>query len=183
MGNYAPVADELSVRRQSSLPMYEKPFRNDDINDSEEADRQRYTEVLGIIGALGREAPNHTIPLLCNLLEGRLSRLHGQIQRLVQSGSLNIDKVLGDLYEDIHWILLVSGNVLTMDTDGETALIPTEIMRYSLDKANEVNIETSLRVLASPGEPSASIPGHESTDPVVKLAAAVLRLSEIGTKT
>ena len=155
----------------------------DDINDSEEADRQRYKEVLGTIGALGREAPNHTIPLLCNLLEGRLSRLHGQIQRLVQSGSLNIDNVLGDLYEDIHWILLVSGNVLTMDTDGETALIPTEIMRYSLDKANEVNIETSLRVLASPGEPSASIPGHESTDPVVKLAAAVLRLSEIGTKT
>ena len=69
---------------------------------------------------------------------------------------------------------------MTMDTDGETALIPTEIMRYSLEKANEVNIETSLRVLASPGEPSASIPGHESTDPVVKLAAAVLRLSEIG---
>jgi len=36
MGNYAPVADELSVRRQSSLPMHEKPFRNDDINDSEQ---------------------------------------------------------------------------------------------------------------------------------------------------
>ena len=62
----------------------------DDINDSEESDRQRYKEVLGTIGALGREAPSHSIPLLCNLLEGRLSRLHGQIQRLVQSGSLLI---------------------------------------------------------------------------------------------
>ena len=77
-------------------------------------------------------------------------------------------------------IILIAGNVLSHDTDGETALIPAEIMRYSLEKATEVNIETSLRVLASPGDPSSSIPGHESTDPVVKLAAAVFRLSEIG---
>ena len=69
--------------------------------------------------------------------------------------------------------------MLAFDTDGETALIPAEIMRYSLEKSNEVNIETSLRVLASPSEPSSSIPGHESSDPVVKLAAAVFRLSEI----
>ena len=100
-----------------------------------------------------------SVPLLCQLLESRLSRLHGQIQRLVQHGSMEIDKVLGDLYEDIHWILLISGNVLTLDTDGETTLIPPEIMRYSLGKSSEVNVETSLRVLASPGEPSSSIPG------------------------
>ena len=100
-----------------------------------------------------------SIPLLCQLLEGRLSRLHGQIQRLVQQGSMEIDKVLGDLYEDIHWLLLISGNVLTLDTDGETSLIPPEIMRYSLGKASEVNVETTLRILASPGEPSSSIPG------------------------
>ena len=72
---------------------------------------------------------------------------------------MEIDKVLGDLYEDIHWILLISGNVLTLDTDGETSLIPPEIMRYSLGKASEVNVETTLRILASPGEPSSSIPG------------------------
>ena len=59
------------------------------------------------------------------------------------TGSLAIDKVLSDLYEDIHWILLVAGNVLAHDTDGETALIPPEIMKFSLDKATEVNIETS----------------------------------------
>ena len=74
---------------------------------------------------------------------------------------MEIDKVLGDLYEDIHWILLISGNVLTLDTDGETTLIPPEIMRYSLGKSSEVNVETSLRVLASPGEPSSSIPGTQ----------------------
>ena len=100
-----------------------------------------------------------SVPLLCHLLEGRLSRLHGQIQRLVQQGCKEIDKVLGDLYEDIHWLLLISGNVLTLDTDGETSLIPPEIMRYSLGKAADVNVEATLRNLASPGEPSSSIPG------------------------
>ena len=80
----------------------------------------------------------------------------------------------------VFHLILIAGNVLSHDTDGETALIPAEIMRYSLEKATEVNIETSLRVLASPGDPSSSIPGHESTDPVVKLVAAVFRLSEIG---
>ena len=82
------------------------------MNDTEDSDRIRYKEVLATIGALGREAPGHCIPLLCNLLEGRLSRLHGQIQRLVQAGTLLIDKVLSDLYEDIHWILLVAGNII-----------------------------------------------------------------------
>ena len=86
------------------------------LNDTEDSDRIRYKEVLATIGALGREAPGHCIPLLCNLLEGRLSRLHGQIQRLVQAGTLLIDKVLSDLYEDIHWILLVAGNMIINTT-------------------------------------------------------------------
>lgn len=152
---------------------------DDEIGDTEEADRTRYKETLATIGALGREAPSHSLPLLSQLLEGRLSRLHGQIQRLVTQGSRFMDKVLNDLYEDIHWVLLIGGNVLTLDTDGEAALIPPEIMRYSLEKANEVNVETSLRVLASPGQPSSDIPGHEATDPVVKLVASVFRLAEI----
>ena len=57
----------------------------------------------------------------------------------------------------IRRFIFISGNVLSHDTDGETALIPAEVMRYSLEKSTEVNIETSLRVLASPGEPNSSI--------------------------
>ena len=152
---------------------------DDEIGDTEEPDRIKYKEALATIGALGREAPGHSLPLLCQLLENRLSRLHGQIQRLAQSGNMAIDKVLGDLYEDIHWLLLIAGNVLTLDTDGETAVIPPEIMKYSIEKAAEVNIEASLQVLASPGQPSSDIPGHESADPVIKLTASVFRLAEI----
>ncbi len=41
-------------------------------------------------------------------------RLHGQMQRIISTGGSGVDKVLGDLYEDIHWILLISGNILTL---------------------------------------------------------------------
>jgi hypothetical protein len=75
--------------------------------------------------------------------------------------------------------LSLLGNVLTLDTDGEAALIPSEIMRFSLDKAPQVNVEASLRVLASPGQPSTDIPGHESSDPVIRLVGSVFRLAEV----
>lgn len=52
---------------------------------------------------------------VCSLLEDRVTRLHGQLQRtqqhLMASSDLrSVDrKVLDDLYEDIHWLILVSG--------------------------------------------------------------------------
>ena len=56
-----------------------------------------------------------------------------------------IDSVLSDLYEDIHWLLLIAGNVLTLDTDGEAALIPSEVMRFSLERqAREKSIDSLI---------------------------------------
>ena len=152
---------------------------DEEIGETEESDRVRYKETLATIGALGREAPAHSIPILSQLLEARVSRLHGQIQRQIQQGSRTIDRALSSLYEDIHWILLIVGNVLTLDTDGETALIPSEIMRYSLNSSTQVNLEASLRLLASPGQSANEIPHHESSDPVIRLISGVFRLSEM----
>ena len=51
----------------------------------------------------------------CSLLEDRVTRLHGQLQRTQQHLMASPDpgsvdrKVLDDLYEDIHWLILVSG--------------------------------------------------------------------------
>lgn len=50
-----------------------------------------------------------------SLLEDRVTRLHGQLQRTQQQLMASSDpgsvdrKVLDDLYEDIHWLILVSG--------------------------------------------------------------------------
>lgn len=57
----------------------------------------------------------HVVTSSCSLLEDRVTRLHGQLQRTQQHLMASSDpgsvdrKVLDDLYEDIHWLILVSG--------------------------------------------------------------------------
>uniref|UniRef100_A0AAV2JYF6 Exportin-4 n=2 Tax=Knipowitschia caucasica TaxID=637954 RepID=A0AAV2JYF6_KNICA len=157
----------------------------DEINELQEDDRELFSDQLSSIGMMGRVAADHCIPLLTSLLEERLSRLHGQLQRTQQNLMAASDlgtvdrKVLDDLYEDIHWLLLVSGYVLTDDPQGETPLIPSEVMEFSIKHSTEVDMNTTLQVLGSPGEKASSIPGFHRTDCVVRLLSAVLRTSEV----
>ncbi|XP_059820197.1 exportin-4 [Hypanus sabinus] len=157
----------------------------EEISDVQEDDRDMFSDQLAGIGMLGRIAADHCIPLLISLLEDRVTRLHGQLQRQQQQflsspGPASLDnKVLDDLYEDIHWLLLVTGYLLADDTQGETPLIPPEIMEYSIKHATEVDINTTLQILGSPGEKASSIPGCNRTDSVIRLLAAVLRASEV----
>lgn len=158
---------------------------DDEISDVQEDDRELFSDQLASIGMLGRIAANHCIPLLTSLLEERVTRLHGQLQRTQQHlmsstepGSVD-RRVLDDLYEDIHWIILVTGYLLADDAQGETPLIPSEVMEYSIHHATEVDINSTLQVLGSPGEKASSIPGCNRTDSVIRLLSAVLRTSEV----
>uniref|UniRef100_A0A8C7VZJ9 Exportin-4 n=1 Tax=Oncorhynchus mykiss TaxID=8022 RepID=A0A8C7VZJ9_ONCMY len=157
----------------------------DEINELQEDDRELFSDQLASIGMLGRIAANHCIPLLTSLLEERVTRLHGQLQRTQQhlmnsSNPGSVDrKVLDDLYEDIHWLILVSGYLLADDPQGETPLIPAEVMEYSINHSTEVDINTTLQILGSPGEKASSIPGCNRTDSVIRLLSAVLRTSEV----
>ncbi|XP_028969424.1 exportin-4 isoform X1 [Esox lucius] len=157
----------------------------DEINELQEDDRELFSDQLASIGMLGRIAANHCIPLLTSLLEERVTRLHGQLQRTQQHLMNSSDpgsadrKVLDDLYEDIHWLILVSGYLLADDPQGETPLIPAEVMEYSINHSTEVDINTTLQILGSPGEKASSIPGCNRTDSVIRLLSAVLRTSEV----
>ncbi|XP_044524907.1 exportin-4 [Gracilinanus agilis] len=157
----------------------------EEISELQEDDRDQFSDQLASVGMLGRIAAEHCIPLLTSLLEDRVTRLHGQLQRhqqqlLASPGSGAIDnKVLDDLYEDIHWLILVTGYLLADDTQGETPLIPPEVMDYSIKQSTEVDINTTLQILGSPGEKASSIPGCNRTDSVIRLLSAILRVSEV----
>ncbi|KAK1169631.1 exportin-4 [Acipenser oxyrinchus oxyrinchus] len=157
----------------------------EEINELQEDDRELFSDQLASIGMLGRIAADHCIPLLTSLLEDRVTRLHGQLQRhqqhlLASPGSGSVDnKVLDELYEDIHWLILVTGCLLADETQGETPLIPPEIMEYSIKHSTEVDINTTLQVLGSPGEKASSIPGCNRTDSAIRLLSSVLRTSEV----
>uniref|UniRef100_A0A3Q4GZX0 Exportin-4 n=1 Tax=Neolamprologus brichardi TaxID=32507 RepID=A0A3Q4GZX0_NEOBR len=71
------------------------------------------------------------------------------------------------------------GYLLADDPQGETPLIPSEVMEFSIKHSTEVDINTTLQILGSPGEKASSIPGCNRTDSVIRLLSAVLRTSEV----
>ncbi|KAG5833463.1 hypothetical protein ANANG_G00276210 [Anguilla anguilla] len=155
----------------------------EEINELQEDDRELFSDQLASIGMLGRIAADHSIPLLTSLLEDRVTRLHGQLQRhqqqlLASPGPESVDrKVLDDLYEDIHWLILVTGYLLADDPQSETPLIPSEVMEYSISHSTEVDINTTLQVLGSPGEKACSIPGCNRTDSVIREMTGIAELA------
>lgn len=91
-------------------------------------------------------------------------------------------KVLDAVYEDIHWLLLISGHLLCKDYEGEEPLMSSEVLAYCVAKAEagSTDMNTSLKLLASPTQCISEFPNAEdSTDPVIRLISAVFRLCEI----
>ncbi|KAK2170788.1 hypothetical protein NP493_1142g00027 [Ridgeia piscesae] len=160
----------------------------EEYEETEEDDREKFKDQLCSIGAFCRLVSQHSVPLLSRLLEQRVSRLHGQLQRIQQlaaatppSDSCQLDtSVVNSINEDLHWLLLVSAHLLTDDARGETPMIPAPIMQYSISLAHVMDVETTLKVLGSPGYEAHTIPGSDrGADPVVRLISAVFRLCQV----
>lgn len=99
---------------------------NGDMDEMEQNDRDRYKEQLIIIGALGREEPSHSLPILCKLLEEKTRCLQAFLERIyTNSANLNVSSTDGleQLYEDILWIILVAAHVLSMESVGVVHII------------------------------------------------------------
>ncbi|XP_055939615.1 exportin-4-like [Argiope bruennichi] len=169
----------LSPPDGARIPTPNAPVEIDEI---EEDERVKYRDQLSAIGVFGRLITDHSIPILVKLLEDRITRLHGQLQRIHQlAGAANDDtSILDCLNEDLHWLIMISGHLLTSISEGETSLIPIEIIRFCASQADNINLQTTLQVLASPTHRASDIPGAEqTTDPVVRLISAVFRMCEV----
>ncbi|KAK4871455.1 hypothetical protein RN001_016446 [Aquatica leii] len=151
----------------------------EEIEDNEDNDRIKYKDQLQIIGVFGRIVPSHCLPILFRLLEDRSNKLKSHFQTMQNyTMTLNDSKTLDNLFEDIHWIILIAGHVLCMDCEGETPMIPSEIMQYSIQQCNkmECNLETTLKVLASVREVVFEIDCIEQCDHAVRIFSDVLKL-------
>ncbi|XP_043929121.1 exportin-4 [Protopterus annectens] len=159
----------------------------EEINELQEDDRDLFCDQLASIGMLGRVASEHCIPLLTSLLEDRVTRLHGQLQRQQQQqllsspGPGSVDsKLLDDLYEDIHWLILVAGRLTCQYTQGETPLIPPTILRYLLKWPSQLTIKTTISLVGTPLRKASRMPGYNRLFYVIcRLLSAVLRASEV----
>uniref|UniRef100_A0A3Q1FFE6 Exportin-4 n=1 Tax=Acanthochromis polyacanthus TaxID=80966 RepID=A0A3Q1FFE6_9TELE len=121
----------------------------EEINELQEDDRELFSDQLSSIGMLGRVAADHFV-----------NTYHTATYHL---------------YLYVH----SAGYLLADDPQGETPLIPSEVMEFSIKHSTEVDINTTLQILGSPGEKASSIPGCNRTDSVIRLLSAVLRTSEV----
>ncbi|KAK7073379.1 Exportin-4 [Halocaridina rubra] len=87
-----------------------RPIDADEISEAVQADRIAFKDQLVLIGLCGRQAPEHSVPLLTQLLEDRVGRMRTQLTHVL-SNNLTIaeNSQLDHLHEDIHWLLLIAG--------------------------------------------------------------------------
>lgn len=175
------------IATDPSHPHPHVPDDKDEDDLDERSENERYEEQLIIIGMFGREHLACTLPTLCNLLEERTATLREQLLRIYTAQSVQPDdsQILSVIYDDIQWIVMVAGHVVSMNTTGEDAQIPFEIRRFCLDRQKQglTDLTASLSLLAAPGQTVSEIPNAEvGADLIVRLVAAVFRLCDLENK-
>ncbi|XP_014251089.1 exportin-4-like [Cimex lectularius] len=142
--------------------------------------RDRLKDQLLTIGLLGRQAPGFSLPLLAKLLEDRTNALKTLLEEIA-SRKHDLNKAmewLNTLYDDIHWIIMISGHVITLESVGEITMMPLDLLDHSIQQ--KASVETTLKLLVSP---ISEVPGaEEAADHIVRIVAAMLRLSELELK-
>ncbi|GAB6027178.1 hypothetical protein CHUAL_013931 [Chamberlinius hualienensis] len=125
----------------------------EEMQDINEDDRTKHKDQLIIMGKISRRALPHTLPLLIKLLEEKTAQLTKYYERCSElsssSATFGSDSSLMNLYEDIHWLILLSGNTLFAYNDGEVLPVPDKIMQYSIEQAQNVDIGMSLQLLTT----------------------------------
>ena len=54
-----------------------------------------------------------------------------------------------NLFEDLHWLLLISAYLIADESDGETPLIPSEIISYSSSLKGQVDVQATFHTLCT----------------------------------
>ncbi|XP_064627537.1 exportin-4-like isoform X2 [Lineus longissimus] len=148
--------------------------------EEDEEDRIRFKDQLTTIGMLCRHVADYSIPLLAQVVEERVSKLQDFLAQFQQNMDLSNLNELHNLYEDLHWLFLISACALTEDREGEVPMIPPEIIKLSLSQANEVNLNSTMQVLGSPSQKLKNVVNEEkSVDSTIRLIAAVFRYCEM----
>lgn len=102
--------------------------------DLTDDDRDSHFDELSYIGNISRHILKQFCPVLLNLLTQCYSRCIELITTVV---SATVDVLeLEALYEDIHWLLLITAFTLTDVVDGEESVIPDLLVLQSVDYQN-----------------------------------------------
>lgn len=134
---------------------------NDIVLEEDEEDKDKFKDELCSIATLARVNLPHCLNLINNLLIERLSG--------------NIQISLTELYEDLHWIVLVAAALITDDVIGETPLIPSQIMQNAIDELKSGKTTLNATVSFVQGNSTTS----DGVDGIVLLVSRIQNLMEM----
>lgn len=97
-------------------------------------DRVAYANELSYIGNISRICLSHTMPLLITSVHQCLTECSQLLHIFMKDSSLLLQYLhkLEHLYDDLHWLFLVSTYILTDVVQDEIPSIPQEVMAYSI---------------------------------------------------
>eukprot|EP00051_Salpingoeca_urceolata_P010723 m.131778 g.131778 ORF g.131778 m.131778 type:complete len:1080 (+) comp16828_c0_seq1:339-3578(+) len=100
----------------------------EDVPDFVETDRVAYEDQLCGVAALARSAPAECLGLLMHVVSEKAALLVA-----VRMGQMPSDQAeVYVLFEEFHWLVLISGHVLADRALGETPVIPASLMQLSM---------------------------------------------------
>jgi hypothetical protein len=112
-------------------------------DDNDEDDRDLFSEQLICIGLFGRHIIDYTLPLLIRLLIDRTKKLYDIMSNTTNMNTNNLDRI----NDDLHWILLICGHVLTEEYDSdEHKTIPEAIMNFSSEQVKYCDLKKCVQI-------------------------------------
>ncbi|XP_028413585.1 exportin-4-like isoform X2 [Dendronephthya gigantea] len=142
-----------------------------------DTDLEEFDEQLSAVAKLARHVLGDALPFLNHMLEVKIATFMEHLCTLKEKGPLAVDTVKTEnLYEDLHWIILIAGHILSDDVLGEKALIPDEIMMHSVAESENVHMESTVKYLTSLGTDDT---GDKRIDSVTRLITLMLRVADL----
>ena len=109
-----------------------------EIEETEENDRTLFADQLNAIATVGRNCLDKTVPLVTSLMDHSVAQLFHCLT--VDKNHSGIDKI----FEDLHWVVLITSHLLADETLGETPTVPYEVLDLSLRAQDSVTQDASL---------------------------------------
>lgn len=156
-----------------------KSIKDDEVEYGEntENDRDLYSDELKNVCQLGRQCLMHLLPVLNEKLDARIMLLK-QLFIAQKEGKVisNTDQI-DTLFEDLHWLILISSYLMSDDNPGESPQIPSEVITYTNShlRTHPQCIATSVKFLSTIGKDVDA----RQVDPIVYLFTNILRIVEI----
>ena len=170
---YKIVMSYISIHLAPPSGIRKPGWDDEDIDtDLVDMDRDSCSDELSNIGHLARQCLPQVLPTLIEKIDERVVALRQILENIAQGAVANGNN--DDLFEDVHWLILVSTFVLTTEQSGESAQLPTEIIEYSNQylTANSQSVSTSVHYFSSMGKNG----DGASVDKVIGLITALFKV-------